>query len=71
MKTVGYKSALAVTSLPTPTTELAGVTVLLTTDGKPYWCNGTAWVDMSAGKNITIASTAPSSPAVNDLWIQI
>ena len=35
-------------SLPTATSAMAGSLVLLTTDGKPYWCNGTAWVDLSS-----------------------
>lgn len=70
-KTVSGKLALAVTSLPSPSTALAGLTVRLTTDNKPYWCDGTQWVGMSAGKNITISSKAPSNPAVYDLWIKI
>lgn len=71
MKTVGYKSALAVTSLPTPTTALAGVTVMLTTDNKPYWCDGATWTDLSVGRAITVSGTAPASPSLNDLWLEI
>ena len=28
--------------------ELAGVIVRLSTDNKPYWCDGTAWTDLTA-----------------------
>lgn len=41
----------------------------LATDGKPYWCNSTAWVDL--GQSITVSTTAPGSPAVNYLWLEI
>ena len=48
MKDLGYRNAVAVSSLPTASAALAGVTVRLTTDNKPYWCNGSAWVDLTA-----------------------
>jgi hypothetical protein len=69
MRSLGFDQVTAVAVLPTPTTALAGVVVRLTTDGHPYWCNGTAWVDL--GQSVTVASTAPASPALNDLWLQI
>lgn len=62
MKGLSYRNAVSVGSLPTPSTSLAGVTVLLTTDNKPYWCNGTTWVDLTA--------SGPASPAGNDREIQ-
>ena len=48
MKDIGYRNAVAVSSLPTASAALAGVTVRLTTDNKPYWCDGTQWVDLTA-----------------------
>ena len=48
MKELSYRSALAVSALPTASTALKGVTVRLTTDDKPYWCNGTTWVDLTS-----------------------
>ncbi len=48
MKELGYRNAVAVSSLPTASTALAGVTVRLTTNNKPYWCDGTQWVDLTA-----------------------
>lgn len=48
MKDLGYRNAVAVSSLPTASIALAGATVRLTTDDKPYWCNGTSWVDLTA-----------------------
>ena len=71
MKQLNYQPIVAVATLPSPVAGLAGVTVRLTTDGKPYYCNGTSWVDLSAGRNITVSSIAPLNPSVNDLWIQI
>ena len=48
MKDIGYRNAVAVSALPTASIALAGVTVRLTSDNKPYWCNGTSWVDLTA-----------------------
>lgn len=45
-KSLSGTLALAVTALPAPTAALAGLTVRLTTNNKPYWCNGAAWVDL-------------------------
>lgn len=47
MKDLAARNALAVTSLPTATEALAGVTVRLTSDNKPYWCDGSSWVDLT------------------------
>lgn len=49
MKSLGMKQALAVTSLPTPSASYQGVTVRLTTDNKAYWCDGSSWIDLTAG----------------------
>lgn len=62
MQDLSYRSALAVAALPTASAELKGVTVRLTTDDKPYWCNGTTWVDLTAA--------GAASPAGNDREIQ-
>jgi hypothetical protein len=43
--------------------------VRLSTDNRPYWCDGTAWYCLQP--QITVATTAPASPALNDLWLQI
>lgn len=48
MKQLSYQSAVAVASLPPASAALAGVTVRLTSDDKPYWCTGANWVDLSA-----------------------
>jgi hypothetical protein len=47
MKGLSYKSVVSVGALPTASTALAGVLVLLSTDNKPYWCDGTSWVDLT------------------------
>ena len=57
MKDLSYRVAPVVTSLPAASSSLAGVTVRLSTDNKPYWCNGTTWVDLSA----TGSGGAPAS----------
>ena len=69
MRSLGFDQVTAVAALPTASMALAGVVVRLTTDGKPYWCNGTDWVDL--GQSITVSSSAPGSPALNDLWLEI
>ncbi len=69
MRSLGFDQVTAVAALPTASMALAGVVLRLTTDGHPYWCNGTAWVDL--GQSITVSTTAPASPAVNDLWLEI
>ena len=69
MRSLGFDQVTAVAALPTASMALAGVVVRLTTDGRPYWCNGTAWIDL--GQAISVSSTAPASPALNDLWLQI
>lgn len=69
MRSLGFDQVTAVDALPTASMALAGVVLRLTTDGHPYWCNGTAWVDL--GQSITVSTTAPGSPAVNDLWLEI
>jgi len=72
MKFLSPQAVVDVGSLPTPVAGLAGAIVRLTTDNKPYWCTGSAWVDLTlAGSVITVSGTAPGSPAVNDLWLEI
>jgi len=51
MRNLAPDIMVAVTSLPTPSSELAGAVVRLTTNNRPYWCNGSAWVDMSSGEH--------------------
>lgn len=73
MKSLGYKLALAVSSLPVASTALAGLTVRLTTDDKPYWCDGVGWIDLTAtgggGGGVTASDTAPAIPHANPLWL--
>lgn len=69
MKQLSGVQVPVVAALPTPTSALAGVTMRLSSDNKPYWCTGAAWVDI--GQYITVATTAPASPALNDLWLDI
>lgn len=47
MRDLSYRIAPVVAALPTASAALAGVTVRLSTDNKPYWCDGTTWVDLS------------------------
>lgn len=61
MKDLSYHNALAVTALPSPSSDLSGVIVRLISDDKPYWCNGSAWIDLSATGS---GSPAGSSGAV-------
>ena len=47
MKDLAYRAAPVVSALPAASAALAGVIARLSTDNKPYWCDGTAWVDMT------------------------
>jgi hypothetical protein len=55
MKKLAYDTAVVVAALPTAATALAGVIVRLSTDNKPYWCDGSAWVDLTSLSGITKA----------------
>lgn len=47
MKDLAYRVVPVVAALPVASTALAGVVVRLSTDNKPYWCDGTTWMDMA------------------------
>ena len=69
-KTVSLKAYPRVGALPTPSAALEGVTVELSTDKKPYYCDGTSWTDLSSGgASISVGTTEPVSPAAGDLWV--
>ena len=62
MKDLAYRAAPVVSALPAASAALAGVIARLSPDNKPYWCDGTAWVDMtllgSADTRLTTARLA-------------
>jgi hypothetical protein len=72
-KTLSYKELPKVPSLPTPGSGYLGVTVCLTTDGKPYYCDGVTWADLSltggggGGLTPTSIKTTNYTASVNDL----
>lgn len=68
METLSYRKLPSVAALPTPAVGLKGVIVRLTTDDKPYHCDGVKWEVLSAPR-ITVGTSAPSSPEVGDLWV--
>lgn len=47
MKDLAYRVTPVISALPAASAALAGVVVRLSTDNKPYWCDGTVWVDMT------------------------
>lgn len=47
MQDLSYRKLVPVAALPTPTSSLLGVTVRLTTDNKPYYCDGSTWTDLT------------------------
>lgn len=68
--------SLRYTSLPslaisegatTPNPGFTGVWVWSSTLAKPMYWNGSNWY--STQMNITVSTTAPSSPIVNQLWL--
>jgi hypothetical protein len=46
MKDLAYRVVPVVTALPAASAAIAGVVVRLSTDNHPYWCDGTAWIDL-------------------------
>lgn len=58
MKSLGFKTAAAVGVLPAASAALKGCSLLLTTDNKPYWCNGVAWVCLVDGNASTLGGSA-------------
>ena len=59
MKDLAYRAAPVVSVLPAASAALAGVIARLSTDNKPYWCDGTTWVDMTLlGSTDTRLTTA-------------
>ena len=49
MKDLAYRAVPVVSSLPAPSSALAGVIARLASDNKPYWCDGVTWSDLTAG----------------------
>ena len=63
MKDLAYRTVPVVTSLPAPSVSLAGVIARLASDNKPYWCNGTQWVDLSASGGGALSSASAALAA--------
>lgn len=76
MQSLSLRNCVAVAALPPATTALAGVTVRLLSDNKPYWCDGTYWHDLTAtaagGADLLyVGESAPSVPGGTAYaWIQ-
>ncbi len=47
MKDLAFRVIPVVLALPPSSSELAGVILRLSTDNKPYWCDGTGWFDLT------------------------
>ena len=47
MRDLAYRIAPVVGALPAASVAIAGVVVRLSTDNKPYWCDGAAWFDLT------------------------
>lgn len=48
MKVLGFRSSIPVEALPEASARLRGMLVDLQTDGNPYWCNGTEWINLAS-----------------------
>ena len=77
MRDLAYRQMAKVASLPTPSALLEGVVVELSTDKKPYYCNGVTWVDLTSGgggggtQQVFAQPTAPVvTPGTPYLWFQ-
>lgn len=67
MKDLSYRSAPVVSALPAASAALAGVTARLSTDNKPYWCDGTSWIDLtlSGGADSRLTTTRLGADVTN------
>ena len=72
MATIQLKRSATASAVPTTGQLALGELAINTWDGKLYIKknNGTdAIVRIGIDYNVTVSTTAPSSPAVNDIWI--
>lgn len=53
MRDLSFRIGPVVAGLPAASVALAGVVVRLATDNRPYWCDGTAWFDLSTDTRVT------------------
>ncbi len=58
MKDLSYRVAPVVSALPAASATLAGAVVRLSTDNHPYWCDGTAWIDLVPEPRLSTVRTA-------------
>lgn len=67
MKDLAYRIAPVVSVLPAASVALAGVVVRLSTDNKPYWCDGTVWFDLtlSGGSDARLISIRLAADVTN------
>ena len=70
MPKVITKKSTVVGKVPVPTDLDIGELAVNTADKKLYTKHSNNAV-VQIGTTITVSSTAPASPAVNDLWIEI
>ena len=70
MPKVITKKSTVVGKVPVPADLEIGELAVNTADKKLYTKHSNNAV-VQIGTTITISSTAPASPAINDLWIQI
>ena len=72
MKDLAYRVAALVSALPAASAQLAGVVVRLSTDNKPYWCDGTLWWDlMQPGGNDTRLTTTSLTADVTNSTVTL
>lgn len=72
MRDLAYRQAPVVSTLPAATVAIAGVVVRLSTDNKPYWCDGTAWFDLTQpGGNDSRLSTVRLAADVTNSTVTI
>lgn len=60
MKNLSAQLQSAFSALPTASAAYQGAIIRLTTDNKPYWCDGSSWVDL------TLTGSGGSSMVVRD-----
>lgn len=67
MKDLSFRQAPVLAALPAASATLAGVIARLSTDGKPYWCDGVSWIDLtqSASSDTRLTTARATADVTN------
>lgn len=77
MRSLSYDKIVPVGALPDATVGFTGVTVMLTTDNQPYYCDGYTWKKLTAtsggggaAQNVFVQPIVPTPQTPTYVWFQ-